>query len=902
MNIQTIHLENWKKFTNPVEIQLQEGLNIIYGPNESGKSTLIDSIITTFYSKHTSGSGRIKGLQPWGTSLHPSSQISFSKNGEKYRISKRFQERKCLLEKMEQNIWSKIAEGDQADKELIQLVGGQLATRGDTKPELWGVGQTLWMIQGKPIIEDNLNDETLSSLQTMVNATIGSSKEKKVLNDIRSRFLETYTEKTKTLKKGSQLKQVQEEINSLKEELTQSQLNNSQKEELIRRIEDNDFLLKRNVTHLQEANIERDKIALEVEAAREHQKNREHLENEIQGINTKYETQIKKIEEINDSQQEIIKLKSENNEIKRLLGPLEDELTELNNNISGKLSDLETSNNKIDATTDEKSIAGIAHTTVMDEQALESLKERFTDISGSYRALDQAREEYSTLIAPSTNQMKKIEKLHADINKTIISLQAMGLSLNASPQVSMAGEISLDSEITPFSLKENENVSWAANQSLKIKIDQIGEFEVKSGSQDVKVMKEELEKMESDYQEMVAPYGTEELNDLKGLIIKKEAKDSEIVRIESELNRKSDKSKEELQQEIIEFENKIKLKWSKIPDDSQYKDCEGKDKSLVRDELSRKIVQLEENIKKLSQDRNQLNEEIKVDREIQQKLEKRITDYKTDLHGKSQIIQEITKRLKRLEDDGLAQEERERGLNQLSVELDQKKRAWQVYQAEIEEKEKQPLAAFEGLNNKIDRLEDDIRKQELNKARWDSELQMLINQFKDTNVIEENLEQLQNKEKKLQTEAYALKVLFELTTFYRENTIGELSEPIRKQVTHDLEKLLGPKYSLIFNNEMKPESIEVCGEEAPINLLSFGTQEQVWCLFRLALGNILSSNEKQMVVLDDPLVNTDPVRMHHALQILNENAKNMQIIIVTCDVDKYNSLSDANFISMDETI
>jgi hypothetical protein len=42
--------------------------------------------------------------------------------------------------------------------------------------------------------------------------------------------------------------------------------------------------------------------------------------------------------------------------------------------------------------------------------------------------------------------------------------------------------------------------------------------------------------------------------------------------------------------------------------------------------------------------------------------------------------------------------------------------------------------------------------------------------------------------------------------------------------------------------------------------------------------------------------------MHHALEILQENAKEMQIIVVTCDVDKYNMLSGANFISMDDSM
>ena len=94
MNVQSIRLENWKKFTDPIEIELEEGLNVIYGPNEGGKSTLIDSVITTFYFKHNSGANDIKSLRPWGTYLQPQASITFQKNGQNYRITKAFQEKK----------------------------------------------------------------------------------------------------------------------------------------------------------------------------------------------------------------------------------------------------------------------------------------------------------------------------------------------------------------------------------------------------------------------------------------------------------------------------------------------------------------------------------------------------------------------------------------------------------------------------------------------------------------------------------------------------------------------------------------------------------------------------------------------------------------------------------------
>ena len=322
----------------------------------------------------------------------------------------------------------------------------------------------------------------------------------------------------------------------------------------------------------------------------------------------------------------------------------------------------------------------------------------------------------------------------------------------------------------------------------------------------------------------------------------------------------------------------------------------------VREELSLKINLMEDVVNKLQKDRQKLNQILENDRNTIKKTTDILVDLKTQLHGNNQRKEEIENRLQRLTEDGLSMEEREYELNQLSVKIEQKERAWKVYQDEIDIKEIKPLKAFEGLKNKVEMLDEELRKHEINRAGMERELTILMAQSTDSSVTEEKLAKLERKEKELETEVEAIKLLYSLTSFYRDNTISKLSEPLENKVTEDLERLLGPKYTLKFDSKMKPESVAAGGEEASLDILSFGTQEQVWCLFRLALGSVLSSGEKQLVVLDDPLVNTDPVRMHHALEILEENAENMQIVLVTCDVDKYRSLSDANFISMDGTL
>ncbi len=121
-------------------------------------------------------------------------------------------------------------------------------------------------------------------------------------------------------------------------------------------------------------------------------------------------------------------------------------------------------------------------------------------------------------------------------------------------------------------------------------------------------------------------------------------------------------------------------------------------------------------------------------------------------------------------------------------------------------------------------------------------------------------------------------------------------------VNEDLKWLLGIKYMVHLDEGVKPISVESSswGTLIPIENLSFGTEEQIWFLFRLALGRLLSHEERQLVVLDDPLANTDASRLHRALQILEDAANQLQIIVVTCDVDKYNWLSNINYITMEK--
>ena len=57
MLIKKIQVNNFGKLKNK-EIELKNGINIIYGENESGKSTLLDFIVSMFYGVNKTKNGK----------------------------------------------------------------------------------------------------------------------------------------------------------------------------------------------------------------------------------------------------------------------------------------------------------------------------------------------------------------------------------------------------------------------------------------------------------------------------------------------------------------------------------------------------------------------------------------------------------------------------------------------------------------------------------------------------------------------------------------------------------------------------------------------------------------------------------------------------------------------------
>jgi DNA repair protein SbcC/Rad50 len=77
-----------------------------------------------------------------------------------------------------------------------------------------------------------------------------------------------------------------------------------------------------------------------------------------------------------------------------------------------------------------------------------------------------------------------------------------------------------------------------------------------------------------------------------------------------------------------------------------------------------------------------------------------------------------------------------------------------------------------------------------------------------------------------------------------------------------------------IDQDLKPTGVRVrrYGLDLPLSSLSHGAKEQVIVLLRLAIACLISGGERNLVVIDDRLVNADAVRMKRLCLILAEVA------------------------------
>ena len=331
MKIKNIKVNAYGNIENK-DINLEEGINIIHGANESGKSTLLNYIISIFYGISRNKDGKAlsdyEKYKPWNSNEF-SGRISYKlENGEKYEIFRDFNKKnpKIYNDKLED-----ISDRFETDKKdgskffieqmgidkqmyLSTVVSTQEEVRLDEKNQNMLI-QKIANLAGTG--EDNVSyKKALIKLQEKIRDEIGTNKtsqkpiniiEKEIV-EINNKIVETEKYRNRKYEIDAEKEQILSELKELeqKKQILQ-ELQNSMKseEETKNRLEIREKNRKDNIAKINELTNQKNTINAESERVQSaknhmqdiikgHKENIEKLNSEIEKIeNEKEETQEK---------------------------------------------------------------------------------------------------------------------------------------------------------------------------------------------------------------------------------------------------------------------------------------------------------------------------------------------------------------------------------------------------------------------------------------------------------------------------------------------------------------------------------------------------------------------------------------------------------------------------------
>ncbi len=172
-------------------------------------------------------------------------------------------------------------------------------------------------------------------------------------------------------------------------------------------------------------------------------------------------------------------------------------------------------------------------------------------------------------------------------------------------------------------------------------------------------------------------------------------------------------------------------------------------------------------------------------------------------------------------------------------------------------------------------------------------------------AAEERVAQLEQQVKREEVRVEAIRLLQDTVAACRAEAIAAVTKPVEIAATRTLQRIAGRRLGRVqVGDAFEPAAVipEMVEQAVTLDNLSGGEQEQLYLATRLALAEILGKEERQLVVLDDVLTATDAGRLARVVNVLEDAAQHLQVLILTCHPERYRGLRQAVFFDLEAQV
>lgn len=869
--IKSIEVSNFRKLKGPVRIEgLGDGLTIIAGDNEEGKSTLLEAVRAALFEKHSLTGEVAESFQPYESSVRPEVSVEFSLNGGLYRIEKGF----CQKPTAELTTPTGSFSGQAAEDQLRELLGHSSPARGASKPEHQGIWGMLFVQQGsafQPIPVNESGQRTLrTALEAQVGDVLGGPESEKLISSVKDSYDRYYTP---TGRPKGELKQVHDDVAFLEVELSNI---DGQLSDFDHKL---DELVKLDLELSGPFNPDRMADLQErLQVARDAAKGLESLEQTFN--QTGHALKVAAVEAEQARQQWDVR--------QRLIQSLEDNAMSFENHreTTARIArELEVLDSQV---AERQGRSERAQTAVQDARSELRLLQSLRHAKDIEVQLDSLRA-----------QLQKGQDAEAEIRETKRGLASVGLPQGSldrlrtlSSQIdharakrsALATTLALDlngsAEMGGQTLDPKARVEIYKQETLNL--GQLGRLTITPGGANVSGILAELDRLERELSESLETLGVASLTEAEA----RDRREQELKgRLATELVRLSaiaPDGLDPLSERIDELEIRLSAIHEQLGDhgdeqravdDRALREAEDKLRLAEGEEMEARSL-LDEGRKQREGILSVLAEAqaaLKANQSDADRLTRDLESARSD-HPDESLHKKVHASKQTL---GAAQEAHEKAKTALE-QADPEAVRSDLATAEraIDNFTKQ----HNQINSRITELRGELRGQ--GHMGLGEKRQELQGRLDATRLRAETLDR----------QAGAISLLHQVLSEAEGEARDHFLQPISERVAPLLRRLF-PDHRLVLGDDLDIAFLDRDGLKEPFSSLSVGTREQLAILTRLAFAQLLVEQGKPaMVILDDALVYSDQERFERMKLILSQAAQHYQILLLTCRPGDYLSV------------
>ena len=877
MKLRSLAVNQFKKFTSPTSLEgIEDGLNVVVGPNELGKSTLLDALRAALFEKYSSRAQPIVALQNDRNQAVPVVELEFELDDGLYRITKRFIKKPYARLSCPDG---RSLEGDAAEDTLRDLLDFDEPGKTGAKPETLGMWNVLWVQQGHSFRALDLPESARSSLHSALESEVGT-----VLGGRRGRALPQTIEKqlselitgTTNRPRGA-YKELIDRVETVRQELDDLRARRQNLTQTLNGLEDAQETLERLSTGDRDQEDQN-----ELDEARQRHSQLAELEARIEAASTELELRKRTLEQ---TEQAVVVRK----QLKSDIGAEEAALEEVGKRLVGVREQEREARSRLDTLRtgvrqSEAAVTKADETVSQHRHVLGTVERqaRLRDLEGRHENA-RAAEKRQREAQQGTAAILVTDEGIAAIRRAAQGLETVQSRLNAAATL-----ISFDMTSDGLSGIEvdgerltADRLSVQAVEAVAITVPDRGRITVEPAIRD----RDELLRQQRDattaLKEVLEGAGAKSVADADDQYARRQKLlgDADLARQEVELYAPATSDYEAGARALADYIGGLRQVLKREMNELDLQNLPARQEAETALRMTQ--VRVDETRSALATARAALSGPEDI-----------LGGLQTEIGTLQGRYDESKERLEKLRGQ-VAQAEEDRSDNELQSAIEAALAALPEQETAIArletERTDETLPQLKARIGRLERVLEDRREKRAKLKERIAGLKSHVEAAEGAGLdeaIEQKARELELTDEEKGRQDHEVQVLGLLLSTLRgaeQEAKEQYLSPVLRRVQPYLQLLFPGAEIRIDENLHITGVVREAGYEEAFNHLSMGTQEQIAVLVRLAFAEMLvEQGYPATVILDDALVFSDDRRMGRIFDILNMAARNIQVIVLTC--------------------